>query len=89
MGLGAIVGVLEGDRMVGYAEIIGPSRGDAAVDPGHHGRGIGTWLAHWMQDAARALAVLYQYSKTKDRLIEHSPEGDLISESDSSGSRLS
>jgi mycothiol synthase len=49
------VGVLDGDRMIGYAEIIGPSRGDAAVHPDHHGRGIGTWLAHWMQDCARAL----------------------------------
>ena len=47
--------VLEGDRMIGYAEIIGPSGGDAAVHPDHHGRGIGTWLAHWMQDCARAL----------------------------------
>ena len=31
-----------------------PDRGDAAVDPGHRGRGIGTALALWMQDAARA-----------------------------------
>jgi mycothiol synthase len=48
------VGVLDGDQLVGYAEVIGPGRGDAAVDPQHHGRGIGTWLAHWMQDRARA-----------------------------------
>lgn len=49
------VGVLDGDRFVGYAEVMGPARGDAAVHPAHHGRGIGTWLAHWMQDRARAL----------------------------------
>jgi GNAT superfamily N-acetyltransferase len=48
------VGVLDGDRIVGYAEVIGPGRGDAAVHPDLHGRGIGTWLAHWMQDRARS-----------------------------------
>jgi mycothiol synthase len=48
------IGVLDGGRLVGYAEVVGPSRGDAAVDPDHHGRGIGTWLAHWMQDRARS-----------------------------------
>jgi mycothiol synthase len=48
------VGVLDGDRLIAYAEVIGPGRGDAAVHPDHHGRGIGTWLAHWMQDRARA-----------------------------------
>jgi mycothiol synthase len=48
------VGVLDGDRLVAYAEVIGPGRGDAAVHPDHHGRGIGTWLAHWMQDRARS-----------------------------------
>src|SRR5204863_52800 len=49
------VGVVDGERVVAYAEIVGPKRGDAAVHPDFHGRGIGTWLAHWMQDRAREL----------------------------------
>ena len=48
------IGVLDGDRLVGYAEVIGPGRGDAAVHPGHRGLGVGTWLAHWMQETARS-----------------------------------
>lgn len=47
------VGVVDGDRLVGYAEHLGGQRGDAAVHPDHLGRGIGTWLAGWMQDRAR------------------------------------
>lgn len=47
------VGVLAGDRLVAYAEIAGGDRGDAAVHPDHRGRGIGTALAHWMQELAR------------------------------------
>jgi GNAT superfamily N-acetyltransferase len=49
------VGVLDGDRLAGYAEVVGQNRGDAAVHPDRHGQGIGTWLAHWMQDRARSL----------------------------------
>jgi mycothiol synthase len=48
------VAVIDGDRLVGYAEVIGAGKGDAAVHPDHYGRGIGTWLAHWMQDRARS-----------------------------------
>ena len=48
------VGVFDGDLLVGYAEVGSLDRGDAAVRPTHRARGIGTWLAHWMQDRARA-----------------------------------
>ena len=47
------VGVVEDGRLVGYAEVVSPDRGEAAVHPDHRGRGIGTWLAGWMQRAAR------------------------------------
>ena len=48
------IGVFDGERLVGYAEISGPDRGDAAVHPDLNGRGIGTALAHWMQSVVRA-----------------------------------
>lgn len=47
------IGVFDGERLVGYAEISPPDRGDAALLPDHRGRGIGTGLARWMQQAAR------------------------------------
>ncbi|GEP35272.1 hypothetical protein NSZ01_30400 [Nocardioides szechwanensis] len=47
------VGVFADDTMVGYAEITGGDRGDAAVHPDHRGRCIGTALAQWMQGLAR------------------------------------
>lgn len=49
------VGVFDGDRLVGYAEA--GVRGDAAVHPELLGRGIGTWLAHRMQELGRALGL--------------------------------
>jgi GNAT superfamily N-acetyltransferase len=49
------VGVFEGDRLVGYAEVASAGRGDASVHPDHLGRGIGTQLALWMQARAREL----------------------------------
>ncbi|WP_109505380.1 GNAT family N-acetyltransferase [Nocardioides speluncae] len=48
------IGVYDGDRLVGYAEVTDADRGDAAVDPAYRGRGIGTALAQWMQERARA-----------------------------------
>jgi mycothiol synthase len=47
------VGVFDGDRLVAYAEHSYNDRGDAAVHPDYRGRGIGTALAHWMQETAR------------------------------------
>lgn len=49
--------VLDGDRVVAYAEHLGEQRYDAAVDPSYRGRGIGTWLAGWVQDLARSRGV--------------------------------
>ncbi len=47
------IGVLDGDRLVAYAEVAGGDRGDASVHPDYRGRGIGTALAGWMQAKAR------------------------------------
>jgi len=47
------VGVFDGDTLVAYAELMGADRADTSVLPSHRGRGIGTWLAHWLQDAGR------------------------------------
>jgi mycothiol synthase len=51
------IGVLDGDRLVAYAEVGSSGRCDAAVDPAHRGRGIGTALARWMQDNARGRGI--------------------------------
>jgi ribosomal protein S18 acetylase RimI-like enzyme len=48
------MGVFDGDHLVGYAEVTAADRGDAAVHPDSRGRGIGTALARWMQERARA-----------------------------------
>ena len=49
------VGVWDGDTLVAYAELMGADRADTSVLPSHRGRGIGTWLAHWLQDLGRRL----------------------------------
>jgi mycothiol synthase len=52
---GSSVAVLEGDRIVAYGELMGADRYDVAVHPDVRGRGIGTWLAHWLVDLGRTL----------------------------------
>ena len=49
------IGVFDGARMVGYGEITGHDRGDAAVHPDYRRRGIGTAIAGWMQQTVRDL----------------------------------
>ncbi|MDR7253211.1 GNAT superfamily N-acetyltransferase [Nocardioides sp. BE266] len=49
------VGVFDGDTLVAYAELMGADRADTSVLPSHRGRGIGTWLAHWLQDLGRRM----------------------------------
>lgn len=48
------VAVLEDDRLVAFAELVSSDRYDAAVLPDARGRGIGTWLAHWVRELARS-----------------------------------
>lgn len=48
------IGVFAGERLLGFAAVNGPGRGDAGVHPGELRRGIGTALAGWMQATARA-----------------------------------
>ena len=47
------VGVFDGETLVAYGELMGADRCDAAVEPSYRGRGIGTWLAGWLREAAR------------------------------------
>ena len=49
------IGVWDGDTLVAYAELMGADRADTSVLPSHRGRGIGTWLAHWLEDLGRSL----------------------------------
>jgi mycothiol synthase len=49
------VGVFDGDTLVAYAELMGADRADTSVLPSARGRGIGTWLAHWLEDLGRRL----------------------------------
>ena len=49
------IAVLDGERIVAYGELTGADRADAAVHPEFRGRGIGTWIAGWIREAARRL----------------------------------
>ena len=69
------IGVFDDERLVAYAEVSMPDRGDAAVLPAYRGRGIGTALAHWMQDNARSrgatvVGMPVPVGSAGDRLLE-------------------
>jgi mycothiol synthase len=48
------LGIYDGDSMVACAELVYDGRADACVLPAYRRRGIGTALAQWAEDAARA-----------------------------------
>ncbi len=69
------VGVFAGERLVGYAEITSSDRADTAVHPAFRGRGIGGWLAQWVQEKARdrgaaVIGMPVPQGSAGDRLLE-------------------
>jgi GNAT superfamily N-acetyltransferase len=48
------IGLWDGERLVASAEVFKGRRADAAVHPDYRGRGIGSWLADWLEQCARA-----------------------------------
>ncbi len=69
------IGVFDGETMVGYGEITGHDRGDAAVHPSYRRRGLGTTIAAWMQNCARGrgstvLGTPVPEGSPGDRLLE-------------------
>ncbi|MGL5825443.1 MAG: GNAT family N-acetyltransferase [Nocardioides sp.] len=68
------VGVFDGPVLVGYAEVSGAGRGDAAVRPAYRGRGIGSFLALWMQATARR----HGYQSIRMPVPENSPGDRLL-----------
>ena len=69
------IGVWDGDTLVAYAELMGADRADTSVHPSHRGRGIGTWLAHWLQDLGRrvgssVIGMPVPQGSPGDRLLE-------------------
>jgi mycothiol synthase len=68
------ISVWDGDRIVGFAQV-DADRGDAAVHPDYRRRGIGTALAGWMQETARAdgrsvIGAPVVQGKAGDQLLE-------------------
>jgi GNAT superfamily N-acetyltransferase len=54
---------------------MGADRADTSVLPSHRGRGIGTWLAHWLQDLGRrvgssVIGMPVPQGSPGDRLLE-------------------
>lgn len=48
------IGVWDGDRLAASGEVFKGRRADAAVHPDYRGRGIGSWLAGWLEECARS-----------------------------------
>ncbi len=72
---GSTIGVFDDARLVAYGEVGSSGRCDAAVHPDVRGRGIGTALAGWMQDTARAqglpeIGMPVPVGSPGDRLLE-------------------
>ena len=47
------IGVFEGSTLVAAAEVYRTRRAEATVHPDHRGRGIGVWLAGWVEGCSR------------------------------------
>ncbi|RYB95609.1 GNAT family N-acetyltransferase [Nocardioides oleivorans] len=70
------VGVFDDDGLVAYADLSAPTVAYTAVLPDHQGRGIGTALAAWVQDRARAagwarVGTQVPEGSAADRLMHH------------------
>lgn len=48
------IGVFEDGTLVASGDVFKGRRAEAAVHPDHRGRGIGSWLAGWLEECARA-----------------------------------
>jgi GNAT superfamily N-acetyltransferase len=65
------IAVLDGERVIAYAEVYKARWGDAAVDPAYRGRGIGTALARWAQQVT---------ARDGGTLVGQPVPGDSVSE---------
>jgi GNAT superfamily N-acetyltransferase len=47
------IGIFDGDVLAASGDVFKGRRAEAAVHPDYRGRGLGTWLAQWLEDCAR------------------------------------
>jgi len=48
------IGVWDGERLAAFGEVFKGRRADAAVHPDYRGRGLGTFVADWLEECARS-----------------------------------